>query len=228
MHLLAEWFILCRWRSGFAERSQDLSNGTIGASWVANFSSVFASVVYGWMGSPLSKLISASRSASFSNQDVNPFFSLPGKHAPRRFFPFLPSDERKNLAAVARVSLLLLKGSAVNRAWLLGARFLDISYFFLHQNAWLGRLEKWCRQRLANLRCTASCQAKKNRASCKNRHAKEVMDPPLSVDRCSKVNMHLFEFKNLTSCYWLKYNSGLPVCFSYILDADLANRLRYS
>ncbi len=47
MHLLAERFVFWEWRSGISERrSQDLSNGTNVASWIANIRSVFTSVVY--------------------------------------------------------------------------------------------------------------------------------------------------------------------------------------
>ncbi len=49
MHLLAEWFVFWGWWSGFSERgSQDLSNVTNVASQLANFFSVFTSIVYGW------------------------------------------------------------------------------------------------------------------------------------------------------------------------------------
>ncbi len=47
-HLLARRFVSWGWWSGFSERwSQDLSNNTNAASWLANFYSVFTSVVCG-------------------------------------------------------------------------------------------------------------------------------------------------------------------------------------
>ncbi len=47
MHLLAERFVCWRWWSRFSTRgSQDLSNGTKVASWLANLFSVIRSIVY--------------------------------------------------------------------------------------------------------------------------------------------------------------------------------------
>ncbi len=48
MRPLDEGFVFWKWWSGFHERgSEDLSNGTNVASWLANFLSVFTSIVYG-------------------------------------------------------------------------------------------------------------------------------------------------------------------------------------
>ncbi len=48
MHLLLEEFIFLGWWSGYSERgSQDQSDGNNVATYLANFASVFTSLVYG-------------------------------------------------------------------------------------------------------------------------------------------------------------------------------------